>query len=80
MSDELIETLTQVMGVVAHRRQVDEFFDNRWMSKGEIDTCLVETDCTDSMRDGADDLESVNDCTWRAYVVRGCIFLFQLRV
>lgn len=63
MSDKLVETLTQVMGIVAHRRQGYEFLDDRWVGKGEIDTGLIETDGTDSMGDGADDLELVNDCT-----------------
>jgi len=61
MSNELVETLTKVMGVVAHRGQCDEFLDDRWVGKGEIDTGLIETDSTDSMGDGADDLESVDD-------------------
>jgi hypothetical protein len=61
MSDELVETLTKVMGIIAHRRQGDEFLDDRWVGEGEIDTGLIETDSTDSMGDGADDLESVDD-------------------
>ena len=80
MSDELVETLTKVMGVVAHRRQGDEFLDDRWVSKGEIDTCLIETDGTDSVGDGADDLELVNEYTWRAYIVSRRVFLLQLCV
>jgi hypothetical protein len=63
MSDKLVETLTKIMGVFAHRRQGDEFLDDRWVGKGEIDTGLIETDSTDSMGDGADDLELVNGCT-----------------
>jgi hypothetical protein len=41
MSDKLVETLTKVMGVVAHRRQRDEFLNDGWVGKGEIDTGLI---------------------------------------
>jgi len=80
MSDELVETLTKVVRVVAQRRQGDEFLDDRRVGEGEIDTCLIETDRTDSVGDGADDLELVNEYTWRAYIVSRRVFLLQLCV
>lgn len=59
MSDKFIETLSNMVGVIACGGESDEFLNDRWVCEGEIDTSLIEADGTNCMRDSTDDLKSV---------------------
>jgi hypothetical protein len=49
MSNELIKTLAEVMGVCTVGRQCHKFLDDSGSSKGEVDTSLIETYSTNSV-------------------------------
>jgi hypothetical protein len=60
MSDKLVQTLPEVMGVIACGRQSDEFLDYRRVGECEIDSSLVEADGTDGVRNGGHNLALVS--------------------
>lgn len=80
MSYELIEALTKVMSVIAGCRQGDKLLNDGRVCQGKIDTCLIETDSTDSVGDGAGNLKSVSGQTLSAHIMGCRVFLFQLCV
>jgi hypothetical protein len=49
MSNELIKTLAEVMGVCTVGRQCHEFLDDSGSSESEVDTSLIETNSTNSV-------------------------------
>jgi len=71
MSDKLIETLAEMMGVIAGSRHGNQFLNDQRVGECKIDTSLIEADGTDSMWDSGDDLALVNSWKRRTHLVGG---------